>query len=587
MAFEFNSDSQEQLPKVTPPKERFGRFNLIMTCLLGTTVLGWLAWTPVTSAVKSHLAQSHASQARQAAESKDFQTAFDHIIKARRWGGDSVDVIRATIAVLQKTNDHSTLTQQLRLLSEKVVLTAEEETLLAKSFIATGSTAEARKVYEKIPLGRTSTPASLDLLSRLLQAEGHPAEAAEISRRSLQKQSDSPEARFQLAAEDLGNPSFPEIRRHARFELWALAKDSNETALSAIALLAMQPDLTSAEAHQLLLMEEKHPHSSLGGRLQILSAIIRLEPATKEKILDAETQRFQAGAHGSLPVFAAWLAQEKQHARLVRLVPQDIVNTSRELYPILADALAAEGRWEELEKMLKVGHPPVSRELADVWRAEVQSHTRPDLKETRLLLQGTIAAAAKKKNAAALLAAAVLAEKLSLRDLELAACQAVGGLGGEAAMPFLRRAGELAQQEKDTVSLLDISRQLHTLKPGSAAYRDQLTYLRLVLGVEFESVDFTDLESTDEVREAMTIRVERIPPQLLRALQAYRLGDQQHLKLETDRLPDIARLPAGQRAVAAGLLSLAGNPARAYEIAEKVPAAMLLNEENAFLNRAK
>ena len=44
--------------------------------------------------------------------------------------------------------------------------------------------------------------------------------------------------------------------------------------------------------------------------------------------------------------------------------------------------------------------------------------------------------------------------------------------------------------------------------------------------------------------------------------------------------------PPGARAVFAGLLAISGNASNAYQVAEKVPASLLLPEERRFLARA-
>ena len=46
-------------------------------------------------------------------------------------------------------------------------------------------------------------------------------------------------------------------------------------------------------------------------------------------------------------------------------------------------------------------------------------------------------------------------------------------------------------------------------------------------------------------------------------------------------------MPPGRRAVLSGLLATTGKPAEAFQIAEKVPAALLLDEEMAFLKLAR
>lgn len=140
---------------------------------------------------------------------------------------------------------------------------------------------------------------------------------------------------------------------------------------------------------------------------------------------------------------------------------------------------------------------------------------------------------------------------------------------------------------KNTAILLEASRKLRELSPGSTVFADRLAYLRLILGVEMETVTLSSQTDESSVRAMVTVAMERVPAALLGALAAYRLGDLESVKTHLGALPDPSSLPAGQRAVAAGLLALAGRPDRAFQIAEKVPDALLLREELAFLNHAR
>jgi hypothetical protein len=67
----------------------------------------------------------------------------------------------------------------------------------------------------------------------------------------------------------------------------------------------------------------------------------------------------------------------------------------------------------------------------------------------------------------------------------------------------------------------------------------------------------------------------------------YRLGISSNNLFAIADISDLDRLPPGPRAVAAGLLSLAGKPGPAFEIAEKIPEGLLLQEESAFLKLAR
>ncbi len=264
---------------------------------------------------------------------------------------------------------------------------------------------------------------------------------------------------------------------------------------------------------------------------------------------------------------------------------------SRELYPILVQALAQAKQWEQLQQVLKLQRPPVPRSLLDLAMAEVQSHLQPDMRESRRLLQGTVENATQAGDAATLQTAAQLAEKLDLADIACVAYKAAGiqaaeNNASEAALQNLQKSEELALLAKDTRTLLEVSRRLHALSPSSAIFADRFMYLRLILGVEMETVDVNSLVSQHELNAAFSITLERIPPHLLLALSAYRLGDHAAMQQHLAALNNAEALSAGPRAVAAGLLSLSGKPGRAYQMAEKIHGTLLLDEELMFLKRA-
>ncbi len=584
MAFQFTPDTQERIPDMLPPRERIGGFSISILVSFALLIVVWVAWNPLTTAAKAAWGRHYAKAARAAISGKDWSLAVPQLQAARRWAPDDVEVIRAFIEFYHATgSDPATLAQQLRLLAGQATLTSAEQHMLGQAYVTAGKTAEARAVFAGLP-GK-DTPESMDLLASILVAEGQTGAATEISQRSTRQKTATSETKLQLAIDDRQH-RFPEVRHHARLQLWSLVKLDQEVALDAALQLAADPDLTLAEARQLLQFIEAHPHRQLQHRLPVISAIMRLQPERQKAVLDEEVARFDRKDDGALPVLARWLAQEKQHARLLKLLPRDLVLKSRDLYPVVADALVAEERWQDLSEMLASNRPPVSLELAAVWRAEVQSHLQPDLKETRLLLQGSIDGAKRQGNVAALFAAAVLAEKLSLNNLALEACQAAAINDSDSSIQFLQKALELARLQKNSAALLAVSRQLHELRPSSDVFADRLRYLRLIFGVEMETVVVSAVNQPTGTA-AGAVALTRIPDALLRALAAYRLGDMEGIRASLANLPDITRLSPGERAVAAGLLSLTGKTAQAYQIAERIPDAVLLDEERAFLNRAK
>jgi hypothetical protein len=593
MAFRFDSDSQQKIPDQVPPKERIGRFSLVVMGAFGLLIISLFTWHPATTAVRAVLARRNAKEAQEATVAKDWVKAHQALMLARQRAPEDEEVIVAMVAFLKATgSDPGGMAQQLLRLKQKRPLTAEEELMLGRALISSGKTKDAREVYEKLPLKQSTRQPGLELLSSILNAEGHTKEAAEIAHRAVVQTTaeTTPETNLQAAVTDLGS-HFVEVQNQAQKQLWQLAELDTQTGLDAILQLAASRGLTLPQANRLLEMEEQHAQQALGARLMVVSALMRLQPELRASIAEAEVRRFTNSKNGRLEDMAYWLMREKINDQVLALVPKELAVQSRELFPILVQTLSQAERWEELQGVLKMPRPPVPASLLDLAMAEVLSHVQPDMRESRRILQGTVINAAQGGDVATLNAAAQLAERLNFADVSCQAYRAAGmeaaeNNASEAALQNLQKSAELALRAKDTETLLDVSRRLHVLSPSSAVFADRFVYLRLVLGVEMEMVDLQSLTAQTDGNAAFSVTQDRIPPELLQALGAYRLGDRAALEKHLAALPRAEGLNPGPRAVAAGLLSLVGKADRAFVIAEKIPGALLLEEELTFLKRA-
>ena len=591
MAFQFDPDSQNKVPDHGPHQVRIGKFSLLALTAFGLLVILLFAWNPIATTARAALARQNAKEALEATAAQDWRRAYQALTLARQRAPEDVEVIMAMVTFLKATgSDPGSLAQQLQLLAQQRPLTEEEELLLGRSLISSGKIKDARAAYEKMPSQQSARQSSLELLASILTAEGHHKEAAEIARRAEAQTAESPETHLKAAVADLGS-NFTEVKNQARKQLWQFAELSTKTGLDAIHQLALDPGLTLPEARQLLVLVEQNPLKTLVARLQVVSALMRLQPDLRKQLADAEVKHFFNSKNGSREEIAYWLMRERLNEQVFALVPRELAVQSRELYPILMQSLAQAQRWEELQELLKLQRPPVASSLLDLAMAEVQSHLQPDMREARRLLQGTVENAAQAGDAPTLLRAAMLAEKLNLADISCRAYKSAGLLSSASkanveALAHLQKSVELALVAKDTTTLLEAARWLHELSPSSAVFADRLNYWRLVLGVEMETVDLTSLQQKNELKAALNVPLERIPAPLLHALSDYRLGDRTAMQQHLAQLNSGTSLAAGPRAVAAGLLSLVGKPDRAFQLAEKIPGALLLDEELTFLKRA-
>jgi len=589
MSLDLSSGPLQQDPRYVPQHHRIGmitKWSFVLLVLVATwLILG----TSTVQSIKGWLGRREARTAVAAMQVEDWGQAINCILEARRYAPADPVVIRAMVEFLQMTgSDPVTLAQLMRQLDEQEKLKVDDHILWADALLAVGDTTGARKIYEKVPEASREEPKTLKLAAKIVSAEGRPDEAKEITRRMILKDANTPDSKLAIALEKRQS-SFQEIRQGARDDLWQIARLNDNAALEAITHLSIDPKLTVAETEEMLELVENHPNRSLPVRLGVITAQMHLQQGKREAILDAEVARFQAKGGGRLEDIARWLALEKQHDRILKLVPQSLATRSHELYPIIAQALAEADRWADLKQMLTSAKAPVSDVRVHIWLAEAESHLQPNLDESRRLLSTCVESSRLEKNVPNLLASIALAEKLRFSEIALAGCFHVAKLMPEAAVEALQRARDLALMLKDTRAVLDISRQLHELRPSSPAFADQLTYFRLLLGEEMEQVDLTALKKNGALDDATAsaYKVQRIPVSLLEALAAFRFSDREAVLKHVLRLPVTDGLPAGHRAVLAGLLATTGKPDRAFQIAEKIPASLLLDEEKSFLKLAQ
>ncbi|MFO1483452.1 MAG: hypothetical protein U1F71_08860 [Verrucomicrobiaceae bacterium] len=549
-------------------------------------VLGiWLCWSPVAQAMKAARGRSYAKTAIEALQKQDWVLAFRSVADARRWAPLDEQVLLATIQVLDATKaDPAALVQSLQTLDTLHPLTDEQNLMLARTLIVVGKPKEARDAISRLgPVAQNSATA-LEVQAALLKAEGHDKSARRVSNLALHASDGSPEARLQLAVQQRSSP-FVEVQSQALEEVWRIAREPSEAALPAIRRLAGEPSLTLAQARTLLDLIENHPHQNAADRLTVVSALMRLQPDQRQVMLENEIRLFKDNGNAKLEVFALWLAREKAYERLVQLVPLRLAINSRELFPVIAQALAEQQLWSELDQMFASEHPPISKARLAVGTALVKSHLSPGSSEVRRNLEAGINAATRDQDADTLENAAALAQRLFFTDLAVNAYLAIAEFDDNRAVAALQRAYNEAALLKDAGQLLEIARKLHDVRPTSSVFTRRLSYLRLVMGEEIEVVSMAPEKGA--VESSQPSSPDLLPLPLLRSLAAFRVSNRSAMITSLSQLQDTTSLPPGPRAVAAGLLALAGQAGPAYQIAEKVPDGLLLQEELTFLKHAR
>lgn len=557
-----------------PSQPRFG----LVTRLCGVVMIGVLLFftlaRPLRQAVARSQGQRLVAQATAAMQNGDWPQAAEALGQARAALPGDPNMLRALAKLLDVTQSDAHLL--LHTLAELEAAGHAEEADAAcrvRALTAVGRHVEARTALAKLSVTQRAEPGALLAEAALLQEEGDAAKARAAALKAQALLPGDTQAALSVAIADSWNTPY-EVQSAARQRLWKLAAGQDAAAVAAVEHLAAQSDTTLPEVQRLMQLVEAHPLTRPASRLTVLSALMRRAPEQRAALLDAEMARFRGADISLIQQAAQWLAAESEHLRLLEICPWQLAMQSRELFPIFAASLARTQRWKELREMLSESSVPADREQVHVWLAWADGHLEPDTPKARLQLESAITGAKKALHAQALLAAAQVAEDHGMLDLALDCLRSAARLLPPRESHILTRARDLARHLAETRALLEITRRLAELRPSSEGFAMESRYYSLLLGETLELS--SPSAATPTARE-----------RLLTALAAHRLQDTTALKTALQTLPDARDLPPGERAVLAGLLACAGEAAQAFQLAEKVPQELLLDEERHFLKMAQ
>ncbi|HYF34829.1 MAG TPA: hypothetical protein VD994_06010 [Prosthecobacter sp.] len=547
----------------------------VLLFLLVFFVLGFLFGRDAVQAARATVARRYANAASANMEKEQWPEALQNIHLARRWAADDPAVLRVLADfMIHVKGDAFALHHLLVRLADSGLATGADRLRIAEFQLTQGDVARARATLQALPEVEQRQRRAQELLANILRVEGRIAESEATMRRALTADANDPGARLRLALLDYQTP-FPEVRLRARDRIREIAQGADDAALQALRFLSDEATLSASQAEQLLTWVEKHPKRSPAVRFRVLSALMRVQPASRAQILQSETAKFDAESPDS--ALLQWLIDEHEYDRLLSLLSKDL-GKSESLFEFRLKALSGAGRWEEVEKLLSDGKElPLPTEVASLWRAKASHHLKRDTARTQQHLLAVYAAAGQGEKGEITLEAARFAEECGLWRVAATCYQGIARAHPTAQIRMLEKVHEMALRDRNSAAALQSARHLAEQNPANSSFAARQIYLQLIMGEEMEVAiarNAAEAKST-EVRE-----------NLLRALAAYRLGDMETMNAELAVIAEIDRLSPGERAVYAGLLAVGGKPGPAFQIAEKIQGGLLLPEEMAFLKRA-
>ncbi|HBJ85672.1 MAG TPA: hypothetical protein DDZ88_17710 [Verrucomicrobiales bacterium] len=568
-------------------RREFRLLLLFTGAMLAFGVACWLAFPHAAPVVKGWLGRRHLSALRQFTQEQDWKQAIGKMHEARCWAPDDPEVLRASSALIfQAGGDPRSVTALISRLQQTGETVPADLALMGRAHVRTGDIAAARALLAQLPEQARQQNAGLRLQADILTAEGRPDEAADALRKIGANDPDDAETLVELSIIELSSND-PHRRRAIREQLWRAAKGSARTP-AIIELLAKTKELTAPEANELLALIEKSPpadEAHASARLNVLSAQMRISPQLRDEILQTEVRRWNERPPAETAPLLAWLAREREHALILRLVPAPMAARHTSLLPSYVGALRGEGRWKDLAQLLKSGgiDTAFSRQRIRLWQAETQARLENDPRRAAQMLTRVFEEAGRGDNLTETLEAARLAEQLGLWELAERCYRAISAKHPQTRQAMLSKLYELAETQRDGPAMLTACAGLLQLKPENTPLLVQSLYLRMLLGTEIEIAQ-------QKLQEGGITNQRGIENQmhLIQALSAHRHGLPEEVMAALSKISSPENLPAGQRVVYAALLKLSGGePGRVFRLVERVPAPLLLPEEKVFLQRAQ
>lgn len=555
----------------------------VAVVIIGLTAAIAFKGRDIYNTYRNHRVKNQAAEAMELIKKERFEAAASTLQLARRAVPEHPAVNRTVAELFVRAhNDPQTAISFLRRVINSKDGEDSDRLRLGELLLQTGDVSEARKIFATLPATLQTGRAGLELLANIKRASGEIIEADSILRRALLLEPDDVDAQLQLAIMDEAQ-ALDHAKAGAAEAIWTIARRNDEVSLKAIAYLTKSKTLSASQSKELRQLIDKHPKASDRERYEVLRVFTRLNPLERDAMIQHEVARNAGRAPDSMFDFLRWLGTEGEYERLLKIIPAETVIRDPDVYLIYVDALSAAERWKELLALVKTRKPPVTPTTVHIILAQCYAKLQPDMAAARRELQEAFALNSRGE-VPLLLRAAGLAESLNLLDLAIQGYTLVGEARPVMRLQMLEKVFELQQRDKDVAGLIETVRRQHDLRPRNQLFIDRLNYLRLIAGIELEAA-FDEVIGFEN-KPADTIPSSAIPLPLLRALAAWRFGDVERMKKEVSEVSDPNALPAGPRAVVAGMFAIAGRDVESFRIAEKIPAPLLLDSERYFLRHA-
>jgi hypothetical protein len=555
-------------------------------------VVGLLVARPLYRRWLSMESGEHLAHAREALALQDWTNALLEVQNAARKEPQNAEMLRTGVMVLAGMQAHpDEILRTIQQVEAVGGMTPDMFIKRAQAHLTRGDYIAADKALHSVPDAQRQSWEAVELESTILLFQGRQMEADAVLSSKLDAKSGNPDAAFRLAVITMALPREPQ-RSDARETVWQTARGNTTNTPVALALLCRNPDLTSAEAAELLdLAGRQSGPFATGLRYAALANVLRLAPDRKLQLLKAESVR-AAGATAKEQVgYLMFLLKNKESQAMLDFLETNGVVLKHErpadYLSLELEALALSQQWSTVRKKLATPQARIlDGVMLDLWQACCLAAFDPTSPEKLEHLKQAREAARRTQNIAGSIRVADTAANIGPPDFAAACYEelAAGPALPSDKIVFLEKASLALTQAQDTAGLVRVTRALADQTPGHLENAFRADYLAILTGTPLEDIVLRLAEEDEKVTADPQAKTRH---RLLRAMILHRRNHIESLRSELRDLENDGSWTPGERAVLAGMLAAAGETTRAWRLAEKVPASLLLKEEAAILARAR
>ena len=477
----------------------------------------------------------------------------------------------AALRAMAKTLTHATNAAALQFWQQLILIgqaSDSERRDYIELALRNGSLNVAAEEVRRLLVDGPNEPLNLWLAAQVFAALGDRSQTLYYATRA--QMHDPANSRYHLfVASLLFDSQAAPKQAEARSNIWGLAHQPNQIGLEALGFLGQRQDLREEERRELIALLKKNPLSGTAQQLEALDQAMRIEPKRRPEILDRAMTEYRGAEPSVLNPFVVWLNQHEEFQRTLDVLPLESALKRKELFIPHMDALAALGRWKQLEDILDTKRTPLEEVYAEGFRARCAMQLN---KGPTAAVHWRKALFYAERNPEQLTWLARYAEKCGDADQAKKTWRSLISCVNDPRPAYLALE-ELTEKTGTTEELRQLLSEMVKRWPKDPGLRNDFAYLNLLLG---EAV----AESRQVARELLDEFPESLPHRTTLALAYLRSKDSSAaLRLYEGRQYDWNLALPGDRAVYAAVLEAGGKQAEAREQAMAIPRDRLREQE--------